>query len=73
MHSTKSVFDIVGLVSQFATQNCLGCYPKLNLGSKFHTEYATHLPHIKLRTIYLEYYIIIIATQLLQIATQFTI
>ena len=65
--------EIVGLASLFTTQNCLGYYSKLNLSSKFHTQVATHLPHLKLRTIYLEYYIIIITTQLLQIATQFTI
>ena len=47
-----SVPEIVGLASQFATQNCLGCYSKLNLGSKFHAEIATHLPQIKLRTLY---------------------
>ena len=61
--------EIVGLASQFATQNCLGCYSKLNLGSRFHAEVATHLPRVKLRALYLEYYIILIATQLLQIAT----
>ena len=67
--------EIVGLASQFATQNCLSCYSIFNLGSKFHAEIATHLPHIKLRTLYytLNTIIIIIATQLLQIATQFTI
>ena len=64
---------IVVLASQFATQNCLGSYSKLNLGSKFHAEVATYLPHIKFKKIYLEYYIIIIANQLLQIAKQFTI
>ena len=42
----------VGLASQFAIQNCLGCYSKLNLDSKFHAEAATHLPHIKLRTLH---------------------
>ena len=47
-----SVSEIAGLASQFATQNCLGCYSKLNLGSKFHAEVATHLPHIKLRISY---------------------
>ena len=33
---------------------CEICYPnsKLNLGSKFHIEVATHLPHIKFRTLY---------------------
>ena len=46
--------EIVGLASQFATQNCLGSYLKLNLGSKFHAEVVTHLPHhlIKLRSIH---------------------
>ena len=48
---TYIVFEIVGLASQFAIQNCLGCYSKLNLGSKFHTEVTTHLPQIKLRTL----------------------
>ena len=43
--------EIVGLTSQFATQNCLGCNSKLNLSSKFHAEVATHLPHLKLRTL----------------------
>ena len=28
-----TVYKIVGLASQFATQNCLGCYSKVNLGS----------------------------------------
>ena len=37
---------IVRLASQFATQNFLRCYSKLNLISKFHTEVATHFPHI---------------------------
>ena len=37
---------------QFAIQNCFRCYLKLNLGSKFHAEVATHLPHIKSRTLY---------------------
>ena len=45
----KSVYEIVWLASQFATQNCLGCYSKLNLCSKFHAQVA-YLPHIKLRT-----------------------
>ena len=39
-------------ISQFASQNCLGCYSKLNLGCKFPAEVATHLPHINLRTLY---------------------
>ena len=50
-----SVSEIIGLVSdlsQFDTQNCLGCHSKLNLGSEFHAEVITHLPHIKLRTLY---------------------
>ena len=49
-----SVSKIVGLTSQFASQNqnCLGCYSKLNLDSKFHAEVATRLPHVKLRTPY---------------------
>ena len=47
-----SLSEIVGLASQFTAQNCLRCYSKLNLGSEFHTEVATHLPHIKLRTLY---------------------
>ena len=46
------MYEIVRLASQFATQNCLSCYSKLNLESKFHAEIATHLPHIKLRTFY---------------------
>ena len=60
-----SVSKTVGLASQFTTQNCLGYYLKLNLIIKFHAEVAIHLSHLKLRTIYLEYYTIIIATQLL--------
>ena len=35
--------EIVGLALQFATQNCLACYSKLNLNSEFHAEVATHL------------------------------
>ena len=69
-----SVSEIVGLASQFATQSCFGCYSKLNLDSKFLAEIASHLPHKKIKnTIFLEYYIIIIAAQLLQSATQFMI
>ena len=50
---------MVGLTLQFATQNCLGYYSKLNLFSKFHAEVATLRPHLKLRTLlYLEYYTI---------------
>ena len=41
--------EIVGLVSQFATQNSLEYYSKLNLSSKFHAEVATQLPHLKLK------------------------
>ena len=48
-----AVFEIVGLASKFATQNCLPCYSKLNLGSKFDAEVTTHLSPIKLRTIYI--------------------
>ena len=40
----------VGLASQFATQNCLDCYSKLNMSSKCYACVATHLLHIKLRT-----------------------
>ena len=47
-----SVSEIVGLALQFATQNCLGYYSKLNLGSKFLAEMAIHFPHIKLRILY---------------------
>ena len=64
---------MVVLASQFASQNCLGCYSKLNMDSKFHAGIATHLLQIIKIAVYLEYYIIIIATQLLQIATQFMI
>ena len=46
------VFEIVGLVSQFATQICLSCYLKLNLVSKFYAEVATHLSPINLKTLY---------------------
>ena len=61
--------EIFGLASQFATQNCLGCYSKLNLGSKFHGRscYSSLTYKIK-STVYLEYYVVIIATHLLQIA-----
>ena len=45
-----SMSEIAGLASLFATQNCLGCYSKLNLSSKFHAEVVTYLPHIKLKT-----------------------
>ena len=38
MYVYMSVFEIVVTASHFATQNCLGCYSKLNLG--------IHLPHI---------------------------
>ena len=48
---TMAVSEIIGLASQFVTQNCLGCFSKLNLGSKFHAEVATHLFHIKLKTL----------------------
>ena len=46
------VYKIVVLTSQFVTQNCLGCYSKLNLSSTFHTEVTIHLPRKKLRTLY---------------------
>ena len=52
MFAYNAVSEMAGLVSQFATQNCLGCYSKLNLVSKFHAEVAIHLPHIKLRTLF---------------------
>ena len=48
----NSVSEIVKLALQLVTQNNLGCYSKLNLGSKFHAEVAIHFPHIKLRTPY---------------------
>ena len=44
------MFEIVA--SQFFTQNCLNCYSKLNLDSKFHAEVATHFPQIILRKLY---------------------
>ena len=50
--------EIDGLASQFATQNFLVSYSKLNLGSKFQAEFASHLPHIKLRTIYIYNFIL---------------
>ena len=37
-----AVSEIVRLASQFASQHLLGFYSKLNLGSKFHAEVATH-------------------------------
>ena len=46
------VCEIVRLISQIATQNCLYSYSKLNLGNKFHAEVAKYLPHIKLKTLY---------------------
>ena len=64
----------VWLASQFASQNFLGCFSKLNLGSKFHAEVAIYSsPSYKIKTsICLEYYYItIIAIQLQQTATQF--
>ena len=48
-----TISAIAGLTLQFAIQNGLGCYLKLNLGSKFHAEVATYLPHVKLRTLYI--------------------
>ena len=56
MHDAVS--EIVGLTSQFVTKNCLCCYLKLNLGSKFHPEVATNLPHTKLRALYTLYIIL---------------
>ena len=75
-----TVPEKVRLASQFATQNFFGSFLKSNLDSVFHSV-VIHFPHIKLisptykikNAIYLEYYIIIIVTQLLQIATQFTL
>ena len=49
--SIYAVSKIVELASQFATQNCLGCHSKLNLGSKYYAEVATNLLHMKLRTL----------------------
>ena len=64
-HDAK-VSEIIRLASQIATQNCLGGCAKLNLGSKFHVSSPTY--KIK-NTLYLEYYTIVIAAQLLQTAT----
>ena len=47
------VSEIAWLASQFATQNCFVCYSKLNLGSKFYAEVATHFPHKIKNTIYI--------------------
>ena len=47
-----TVSEITELTLQFATQNCLGYYLKLNLGGKFHAEVATHFPHVKLITLH---------------------
>ena len=47
-----TVSEIVWLASLFVVQNCLGCYSKLNLCSKFYAEVATHLSLIQLRTLY---------------------
>ena len=47
-----TVSEIGGFASQFATQNFLSCYSKLNLSSKFHAKVVTHLPHLKLKIIY---------------------
>ena len=44
-----TVSEVAGLSSQFATQNCLGCYSKLNVGSKFYPEVATCFPHFKIK------------------------
>ena len=46
---TITVSEIIELASQFASQNCHNRYSKL---SEFHAEVATHLPHIKLRTLH---------------------
>ena len=51
-HVCSTVSEIAGLALQFATQNCLGCYSKLNLGSKFLAKVATHPSHMILRTLY---------------------
>ena len=45
------MYKIVRFALQIATQNCLDCYSKLNLASKFHAEVATRSPHIVLRQI----------------------
>ena len=47
----STVSAIAGLALKYASQNCLGCCSKLNLGSKFHSEVASHFSHIKLRTL----------------------
>ena len=52
MYMYISVSEIFGFTSQFPTQNCLDCYSKLNLSSKFHAEIA-YLLHLKLRTLYI--------------------
>ena len=47
-----NVHSVRRFASQFATQNGLSCYSKLNLDSIFPAKVATHLPYIKLRTLY---------------------
>ena len=58
--------EIARLASQLATQNCLGCYSKLNVGSKFHAEVATHLPHLQLRTLYMPWILLLLLLLLLK-------
>ena len=47
------VTEIVGLASQYDTQNYLDCYSMLNLSRKLHAEVATHLSPIKLRILHI--------------------
>ena len=55
-----SVYEMVGLVSQFATPNCLGWYFVLNLGRKISRRSYYSSPSNKIKnTIYFEYYLIV--------------
>ena len=38
----KIMFEIARFATHFLSQNCLGCFSKLNLGRKFYAEVATH-------------------------------
>ena len=65
---------MVGLALQLTTQNCLGCYSNFDFGWQISRKTCNSSPSYKIKsTMYIEYYITIIATQLLQIATQFVI
>ena len=82
-----TLFEIIWLALQFASQNCLDCFSKLNLLLKIvliasqnwiwvakSRKSCSSFASYKIKnTTYLEYYILTIAIQLLYIVTQFTI